>query len=39
MLGHVFALGFDLFGLVPGFCDPRSGRLLQMDGFFLRHRT
>jgi FkbM family methyltransferase len=38
MLGRVLAQGFELFGLVPGFRDPRSGRLLQMDGFFLRTR-
>lgn len=31
------ALGFELFFLVPEFKDKRSGRLLQVDGVFLRH--
>jgi FkbM family methyltransferase len=30
------ALGFHLHGLIPGFYDEKSGRLLQMDGLFLR---
>jgi FkbM family methyltransferase len=28
--------GFGLVGLVPGFSDPRTGELLQMDGIFVR---
>lgn len=28
--------GFDLWGLLPGFVDPASGRLLQMDGIFFK---
>jgi FkbM family methyltransferase len=28
--------GFDLWGVLPGFVDPDSGRLLQMDGVFFR---
>lgn len=28
--------GFALWGLLPGFSDPNSGRLLQMDGLFFR---
>lgn len=28
--------GFDLWNIVPGFSDPKSGRLLQMDGIFFR---
>lgn len=31
--------GFELHGLVPGFHDAGSGRLLQMDGLFLRSQT
>lgn len=30
--------GYELFGLEPGFSDPRSGRLLQVDGIFHRER-
>jgi FkbM family methyltransferase len=29
-------LGFQLYGLIPGFFDEKSGRLLQMDGLFLK---
>jgi hypothetical protein len=29
-------LGFQLHGLIPGFYEEKSGRLLQMDGLFLR---
>ena len=29
-------LGFRLHGLIPGFYEEKSGRLLQMDGLFLR---
>jgi hypothetical protein len=28
--------GFGLWGVIPGFVDPRSGRMLQMDGVFFR---
>lgn len=28
--------GFTVFDIVPGFSDPRSGRLLQADGIFVR---
>jgi len=35
-LDHVRSLGFALTGLVPGFCDPRNGRMLQADGVFFR---
>ncbi len=36
MLDFMASTGFELFSIVPGFRDPRSGRLLQMDGFFVR---
>lgn len=36
VLEYVLANDFELFGLVPGFRDAPSGRLLQMDGFFVR---
>jgi FkbM family methyltransferase len=32
-------LGFQLHGLIPGFYEETSGRLLQMDGLFLRNGT
>jgi len=32
----VESLGFTLAGLVPGFTDPRNGRMLQADGIFFR---
>jgi FkbM family methyltransferase len=32
-------LGFQLHGLIPGIYDERSGRLLQMDGLFVRSGT
>jgi FkbM family methyltransferase len=28
--------GFEIFGFVPGFVDPASGRMLQIDGVFFR---
>lgn len=30
------SLGFTLAGLLPGFSDPRNGRMLQADGIFFR---
>jgi FkbM family methyltransferase len=30
------SLGFQLAGLLPGFTDPRNGRMLQADGIFFR---
>lgn len=35
-IGFVESLGFGMFSIVPGFKDKRSGRLLQVDGFFVR---
>ena len=32
-------LGFQLYGLIPGFFDEKTGRLLQMDGLFLKGGT
>ena len=32
-------LGFNLHGLIPGFYEEKSGRLLQLDGLFLRNGT
>ena len=34
--GLLEAAGFDIWSLEPGFRDPRSGRMLQMDGLFVR---
>jgi len=36
LIGFVRALGYDLYNLIPGFRNPESGRLLQVDGFFVR---
>lgn len=36
MLPYVESIGFELFGLAPGFKDRSTGRLLQVDGFFVR---
>lgn len=35
-LDLVYSLGFTLTGLLPGFADPRTGRMLQADGIFFR---
>jgi FkbM family methyltransferase len=31
--------GFEIFGFVPGFVDPASGRMLQIDGVFFKAAT
>jgi FkbM family methyltransferase len=36
LFAYVEDKGFDVFDIVPGFCDPRTGRLLQVDGIFTR---
>lgn len=36
-IDFVESLGFEVFSIVPGFKDKRSGRLLQADGIFVRH--
>jgi FkbM family methyltransferase len=36
LIAFVQSSGFELFSIIPGFRDPRSGRLLQVDGFFVR---
>jgi hypothetical protein len=36
MVSFVESEGYEMFGIVPGFKDPRIGRLLQLDGFFVR---
>jgi FkbM family methyltransferase len=39
MLEMCEGLGFQLHGLIPGIYEEKSGRLLQMDGLFLRNGT
>ena len=39
MLAYVKTLGFACHALFPGFIDHHSGRLLQMDGIFIREAT
>jgi FkbM family methyltransferase len=36
MISFLKLCGFDLFNILPGFRDERTGRLLQVDGFFVR---
>ena len=36
VIADLEARGFELAGLEPGFEDPESGRMLQVDGLFLR---
>lgn len=39
VLDRADQLGMPLMGLIPGFSDPRSGRLLQVDAVFFAERT
>jgi FkbM family methyltransferase len=36
MIAFMGSMGFELFGIVPVFRDQQSGRMLQVDGFFVR---
>jgi hypothetical protein len=36
MLEKVDALGYELYAVIPGFTDMKSGRLLQLDGIFIQ---
>ena len=36
MCAHMKSKGFHLVAIEPGFCDPASGELLQVDGIFRR---
>ena len=38
MLEHVRSLGFSLVNVDTGFTDPRTGRVFQLDGIFLRNQ-
>ncbi len=38
MISFMKSQGYELFSLIPGFRDKRSGRLLQVDGFFVREK-
>jgi FkbM family methyltransferase len=33
---EIISLGFEVFDIQPGFADPKTGRLLQLDGLFTR---
>ena len=36
MIEMLSALGFDLWSLIPGFLDQRTGQLLAVDGLFSK---
>lgn len=36
MMGRLRALGFSIWAISPGFCDPISGRILQVDATLFR---
>lgn len=36
VISWLMAQGFTLMGLEPGFCNPKTGQLLQFDGLFFR---
>ncbi len=36
LMEFLTARGFQLWGLTPGFTDPRTGQMLQVDGVFFR---
>lgn len=36
LIAYLSSLGFTLMSLEPGYADPRTGRLLQVDGIFFR---
>jgi FkbM family methyltransferase len=36
MLESMGRSGFEIFGFIPGFVDPASGRMLQIDGVFFK---
>lgn len=38
LLDRLEATGFELWGIWPGFCDPGSGRMLQVDAILFRAR-
>lgn len=37
LVDRLRALGFSIWGVWPGFCDPHSGRMLQVDVTFFRN--
>lgn len=39
LVDEITARGFELYSLLPGFTDPKTDRLLQMDGIFFRDLT
>lgn len=39
MLARMDAVGYDVWAIWPGFADPATGRLLQMDGIFVRRKA
>jgi FkbM family methyltransferase len=37
LLDAMAHVGFEIYGFAPGFVDPQSGRMLQVDGVFFRN--
>jgi hypothetical protein len=36
LVARLHGLGFSIWGIWPGMCDPGSGRMLQVDAVFFR---
>jgi FkbM family methyltransferase len=36
MVEFLYKIGYDLHTIIPGFTDPKTGRLLQIDGIFFK---
>lgn len=39
MLKFMETLGYELYAVIPGFTEPKTGRLLQMDGIFFKNES
>ncbi|MBD2040287.1 FkbM family methyltransferase [Microcoleus sp. FACHB-672] len=39
MIALMYHLGYEVYAIIPGFTDPLTGRLLQMDGIFKKNES